>query len=84
MDCSTFSQYLDEYGELWHRGLKKQANSVMKELVDRLEKLPTDEERDALIIPFCQEFFARKAQGESPLGHHGRLPYGLEQLVEKQ
>lgn len=83
MDCNTFSQYLDEYGELWHRGLKKQANSVMKELVDRLEKLPTDEERDALIIPFCQEFFARKAQGESPLGHHGRLPYGLEQLVEK-
>lgn len=83
MDCSTFSQYLDEYGELWHRGLKKQANSVMKELVDRLEKLPTDEERDALIIPLCQEFFARKAQGESPLGHHGRLPYGLEQLVEK-
>ena len=55
MDCSTFSQYLDEYGELWHRGLKKQANSVMKELVDRLEKLPTDEERDALIIPLCQE-----------------------------
>ena len=83
MDYSTFSQYLDEYGELWHRGLKKQANSVMKELVDQLEKLLTNEERDALIIPFCQEFFARKAQGESPLGHHGRLPYGLEQLVEK-
>lgn len=83
MNCITFNRYLDEYAELWRRGLKKQANSVMKELVDQLERLPTHKDRDAIIIPFCHEFFARKAQGESPLGHHGRLPYDLEQLVEK-
>ncbi len=82
MDYDELRSAIGEYGRLWDLGLKKQANSVMRSLVAEVDAIPSQNERDQLMLSLCAELF----EGDDPpLKKNGcsMLPFGLNRLMKE-
>lgn len=82
MDYDELRDVVGEYGRLWDLGLKKQANAVMRDLVTEVKAIPSQDERDQLMLTLCAELF----EGDTPPlkeNSHGMLPFGLNKLMEE-
>ena len=82
MDYDELRSAVGEYGRLWDLGLKKQANSVMRNLVAEVDAIPSQDERDQLMLSLCAELFEGN---DPPLRKNGcsMLPFGLNRLMEE-
>lgn len=80
MDYDELRDAVSEYGRLWDLGLKKQANKVMRDLVTEVKAIPSQDERDQLMLSLCTELFE---SGTPPLrkNGHSMLPFGLNKLM---
>lgn len=83
MEYAYFHNQFEEYARMRNLGLKKQANAVLDELAEQLRALHSDAERDALLLPFCQEVCSSETLREELLGGRHRLPFQLESLAEE-
>ena len=82
MDYDELRSAIGEYGRLWDLGLKKQASSVMRNLVAEVDAIPSQNERDQLMLSLCAELF----EGDDPpLKKNGcsMLPFGLNRLMKE-
>ena len=80
-DYDRFTDGLTQYGTLWQKGLKKQANQFLKQFTDMLTQDWDKASLDTVLERFCRELCDGRQFDFLTERGNGSLPYALNGLV---
>lgn len=72
---------LNRYLTLYDEGLKKQANTYLKDFMNVFKKAVLQEEMDALICRFCREYCDEHKHWNLSRRGNGELPFEFDKMV---
>lgn len=81
MNYDEFLAGIDEYRELFEKGLKKQANKLLFKFAEEFKAGVPQKQADEILFSFCREYFDQKALPSALT--HDQLPFQLTGLLNE-